>query len=479
MTERTTMTASYPTDLGEMDAEQLSHLFGTGEASPVEAARAALDRIERFNPSVNAFAYVVPDMALAAARQSEQRWRRGEPLGPLDGIPATIKELTPVIGIPTRKGSALGESEPAKAEPLAVQRLRDAGVSILGTTSSPELGWKGVTHGPATGATVNPWHRGRAAGGSSGGAAVAAALNMGVIHDGSDGAGSIRIPASFCGVFGFKPTYGWIPPSSTTPHFELAHRGPIARKVGDAALFLQASAGYTPHAAFGYCPPQLPDWRVELQQNVSGLRVGYSRSLRYADVSSDVAAAVDRAAARLVELGCIVEEAEPGFSDPHDSLTTLWSVALANVVKSMQLTSEQKKRLDPGLLELARSGVSVSADAYVEARMVLGDLRVHMARFHQRYDALLLPTMPIVAFDAGHDVPPGSGMKSWTEWSPFTYPFNMTSQPAASVPCGMDKDGMPVGMQLVGAWYGDGTVLRIAHAYQEAFGQPFPSAPRA
>lgn len=472
------MTASHPTDLGEMDAGQLNQIFSTGEASPVDAAKAALDRIERFNPSVNAFAYVVPDMALAAARQSEQRWRRGEPLGPLDGIPATIKELTSVIGIPTRKGPAFGETEPSKTEPLAVQRLRAAGVSIIGTTTSPELGWKGVTHSPATGATVNPWNRGRAAGGSSGGAAVAAALNMGVIHDGSDGAGSIRIPASFCGVFGFKPSYGWIPPSSTTPHFELAHRGPLARKVADAALFLHASAGYTPEAAFGYCPSQVPDWRAELLQGVKGLRIGYSRALGYADVSRDVAAAVDRAAARLEELGCIVEEAEPGFADPHDSLTILWSVALANVVKSMRLTREQEDQVDPGLLELARAGLSIDADSYVEARMVLGDLRVHMARFHQTYDVLLLPTMPITAFDAGHDVPPESGMKSWSEWSPFTYPFNMTSQPAASVPCGADRDGMPVGMQLVATWYGDTTVLRIAHAYQEAFGETFPSGPR-
>lgn len=468
------MAANTPTDLGDMDAVQLHRLFSSGEASPVDAVQAALDRIARFNPGVNAFAHVVPDLALAAARQSEQRWQRGEPIGPLDGISATIKELTSVIGIPTRKGSALGETEPATTEPVAVQRLRSAGVCILGTTCSPELGWKGVTHGPATGVTVNPWNHGRAAGGSSGGAAVAAALNMGVIHDGSDGAGSIRIPASFCGVFGFKPTYGWIPPSATTPHFDLAHRGPLARKVADAALFLQASAGYTPEAAFGYCPPEVPDWSAALHQDLKGLRIGYSRRLGYATVAPDVATAVERAARRLGDLGCSIDEVDPGFANPHDALTILWSVALANVVKAMRLSHAEEQQMDPGLLDLARAGLTISADAYVEARMAMGELRVRMARFHQTYDALLLPTMPLTAFEAGLDVPRGSGMQSWSEWSPFTYPFNMTSQPAASVPCGFDRDGLPIGMQLVAAWYEDGTVLRIAHAYQEAFGETFP-----
>lgn len=473
------MSPTSPTDLGEMDAEQLHGAFRSGAASPVEAAQAALARIERFNPAVNAFACLTPDLALAAARQSEERWRRGEPRGPLDGVPGTIKELTPVIGIPTRNGWALGETEPARAEPLAVRRLREAGLTILGTTSSPELGWKGVTHGPATGATLNPWHTGRASGGSSGGAAVAAALNMGVVHDGSDGAGSIRIPASFCGVFGLKPTYGWIPPSATTPHFELAHRGPLARKVADAAHFLRVSSGYAPEAAFGYYPPEVPDWRATIEADVAGLRVGYSRTLGYAYVAPEVAGALDRAAGRLAELGCIVEEADPGFADPRPHLAVLWSAALAHVVKTMNLTPAQEELLDPGLLRLARAGSRVDADAYVEARMAMGRLRVCMARFHERHDVLLLPTMPIVAFEAGHDVPPGSGMEDWTQWSPFTYPFNMTSQPAASLPCGADADGLPIGMQLVGAWYRDGTVLRLAHAYQRAFAHPFPAAPRA
>lgn len=467
-----------PTDLGEMDAAGLHRLFRSREASPVEAAEAALARIERFNPLVNAFAHVTPELALASARQSEARWMRGEPRGPLDGVPATMKELTPVIGIPTRRGSGvLCDHERATSEPEAAARLRRAGVTILGTTSSPELGWKGVTHGPGIGVTRNPWNTSRAAGGSSGGAAVAAALNMGVIHDGSDGAGSIRIPASFCGVFGLKPSFGWIPPSATVPQFELAHRGPLARRVRDVVLFMEASAGYVPDAAFGYSPP-VPDWQSELGRSVKGIRIGFSRDLSLASPDGEVVAALERAAARFAALGCVVEEADPGFDDPHDSLTVLWSVALASSVKKLRLNREQEAGLDPGLIELVRQGQRYSADDYVEARLFVGGLRVAMAHFHEKYDVLLLPTMPIVAFEAGHDVPPGSDMQNWTEWSPFTYPFNMTGQPAASVPCGRSSDGMPIGMQLVARWYEDGLVMRLAHAYEEAFGEAFPSAPR-
>ena len=251
-------------DIGEMGALQLGALYQAGTLSPLEAARTFIDRVEKFNPPINAFAHVTPELALSAARQSEARWQRGNPASPIDGLPITIKELTPVIGIPCRNGSALSDTRPATAEPLVVKRLRDAGAVILGTTTSPEFGWKGVTHGPATGITLNPWNKARTAGGSSGGAAVAAALNLGVLHDGSDGGGSIRIPAAFCGVVGFKPSYGWVPPSMLTPHFDLAHRGPLTRNVEDGLLYFNTVAGPSTAMVFGHCPAEVPDWRPAL-----------------------------------------------------------------------------------------------------------------------------------------------------------------------------------------------------------------------
>lgn len=465
------------TDLGTMTAAELSRLFAAGQASPVEAAKASLARIEKFNPLVNAFAYVVPEMALAAARASEARWAKGEPLSPIDGAPTTIKELTAVKGIPFRRGSALGEKTPCTREIVEVTRLRDAGVVIIGTTCSPEFGWKGVTHGPAYGNTVNPWRVDRASGGSSGGAAVSAALNMGVLHEGSDGAGSIRIPSSFCGVFGAKMTFGWVPADAPTGLFELAHHGPLTRTVEDAALFLNAVTGGTPAALYGDCPAEVPDWIESIAGGIKGMRVAYSRNLGYAEVAPDVAEAVDRAAKRMAELGAVVEEADPGIASPQDALLVLWYVGEARGIDLLKPTDEQKKLMDPGLLAIAEKGRHFSALDYAAAVQAVAELKVAMATFLQGYDAMLLPTMPLTALEAGVDMPRGARMRDWSDWSPFTYPFNMTGQPAVTVPCGFDHGGLPIGLQLVGKRFDDAKVLRLAAAYQNAFPEPFPASP--
>ncbi|WP_102222663.1 amidase [Acidimangrovimonas sediminis] len=472
---------SHKTDLGEMGATELTALYARGAASPVEAVEAALARIDRFDGAVNAFVTVVPDAALAEARASEARWKAGTPASPLDGVPATIKELTRVKGIPFRKGSILGETEPSPNDLEIVTRLRAAGTPILGTTASPEFGWKGLTHGPVGGNTVNPWNTARASGGSSGGAAVAAALNMGVLHEGSDGAGSIRIPASFCGVFGIKPTFGWVPSTAPTGLMELAHRGPLTRSVMDAALFLNAVAGPSTEQLYGRCPPEVPDFTRAVTagaEAVKGMRIGYARTLDGAPVAPDVAAAVDRAAQRMADLGAIVEEVDPGFASPQKALLDLWYAAQAWAVEQVNPTPEQRAMMDPGFLSICEQGRLLSARDFIAADQVRAQLRVTMARFHQSYDALMLPTMPLVAFEAGVDVPPGSGMTEWTDWSPFTYPFNMTEQPAVSVRCGVSEDGMPVGLQLVGPLFRDDIVLALAAAYQATYPEPFPDAPQ-
>ena len=466
------------TDLGEMTAAELSTLYAKGEISPVDAAKASLERIERFNPDVNAFAHVVPELALAEAKASEARWHKGQPLSPIDGIPTTIKEMTPVKGIPVRRGSILGEQAPSQREFLIMDRLRGAGTTILGTTTAPEFAWKGVTHGPIVGNTVNPWDTSRASGGSSGGAAVAAALNMGVLHEGSDGAGSIRIPASFCGVVGIKPTYGWIPFDTPTPLFKLAHRGPLTRTVEDTAMFLNATTGPAVTSRYGFCPDNVPDWRAAIANpSVKGMRIGYSRNLGYAAVHPDVAAAVERAAKRLQEMGAIIEEIDPGFANPQDALLTLWYAAEARTVDLAGPTDEQLKFMDPGLLKICEKGRKITATEFIDAQQVRADLKVTMAKFHEQFDALMLPTMPLTAIEAGVDFPGGIEGKDWSDWSPFTYPFNMTEQPAISVPCGFDKAGLPIGLQFVGSSYRDDIVLRLAAAYQQTFPEAFPSHP--
>jgi aspartyl-tRNA(Asn)/glutamyl-tRNA(Gln) amidotransferase subunit A len=383
--------------------------------------------------------------------------------------------LTPVIGIPWRRGSVLGDKTPSKHEVLIVERLRAAGAVILGTTASPEFGWKGVTHGPTTGNTLNPWRGDRASGGSSGGAAVAAALNMGVLHEGSDGAGSIRIPASFSGVFGIKPTQGWIPADMPSALFELSHRGPLTRTVEDSTLFLHVVTGPSALAQYGVCPANVPVWRQTIWGSIKGLRVGYSRNLGYAEVAPDVAGVVERAAGRMRDLGAIVDEVDPGFRSPQDALLAIWYAGMAQRINRAAPTDEQKERMDPGLLDIVAKARDISATDYVAARQTACDLKVTMAHFHERYDALMLPTMPVTAIPAGVDKT-DPNQRDWSDWSPFTYPFNLTGQPAVSVPCGFDQGGLPVGLQFVGAQYADATVLKLAAAYQRAFPESFPGA---
>jgi len=466
------------TDLGEMNAQQLAHVFASGQASPVEATKAALARIDQFNPAVNAFAHIVPEMALTAARQSEQRWQKKAPLGAVDGLPVTIKELTPVKGIPWRCGSALTLREPSTRELLIVERLRQAGGVILGTTSSPEFGWKGVTDSPAYGITRNPWHGNRTSGGSSGGAAVAAALNMGVLHEGSDGGGSIRIPAAFCGVFGMKPTLSVVPCDSRSHLFGLAHRGVLARDIMDGAIFLDAVSGATPLNRYGYCPPSLPSWGKSVEErDVKGLRIGYCPTLEGVMVAKEVAIVVERAVTRMRELGAIVEEIALDFGNARDSVAVLWCSAMALTIEGLQLEEAQMAALDPGLRDMCAFGKTISAMDYIKAQQICGDLQVKMALFHQNYDLLALPTMPLVAFEAGADFPGQKLGKEWHDWTPFTYPFNLTGQPAASIPCGFDDQGLPIGLQLVSARYNDDIIWKAAAAYMAAFPEDRLSAP--
>jgi aspartyl-tRNA(Asn)/glutamyl-tRNA(Gln) amidotransferase subunit A len=302
---------------------------------------------------------------------------------------------------------------------------------------------------------------------------------MGVLHEGSDGAGSIRIPASFSGTFGIKPTYGWIPADTATTLFELAHRGPLTRTVEDAALFMNATTGPTPKALYGYCPTPVPNWLEGVKAaSVKGMKIGYSRNLGYAEVQPDVAAAVERAAKRLADMGAIIEEVDPGFSNPQDALLALWYAAEARTVEMVNPTDEQKKLMDPGLIGIYEKGKAYSAIDYVIAEQVRADLKVTMALFHEKYDALMLPTMPVTAIEAGTDFPGGIEGKDWSDWSPFTYPFNMTGQPAVSVPCGFDAGGLPIGLQFVGPRYRDDIVLALAAAYQAAYPEEVLSAPR-
>jgi aspartyl-tRNA(Asn)/glutamyl-tRNA(Gln) amidotransferase subunit A len=459
-------------DVLTMSAADLVARYRAKTLSPVEVTTAALERIGRLNPIYNAFVLVDPERALADARASERRWQAGAPAGSIDGVPATVKDLVVVKGWPTRRGSHTTDPAPSSEDGPPVARMRALGAVFLGKTTTCEFGWKGVTDSPLTGVTRNPWNPDLTSGGSSGGAAVAAALGMGTLHLATDGGGSIRIPAGFSGVFGFKPTFGVASIHPHSPALTLWHQGPITRTVSDAARMLTAMAG--PDVRDFYALPDRPiDYTEGLNRGVAGLRIAYSRTLGYARVDPDVARLVGAAVLVLARLGAQVEEIDLALDDPITIMQPLWSVALAVGVAPM--TATQRAMVDPPLLDLVEPGLHMSALDYRRLEREREAFARRFALLHQTYDLLVTPQLATTAFAVNHEVPPASVLTHWWEWSPFTYPFNLTQQPAAAVPCGIGDAGLPVAMQIVGAKFADALVLQAARAFEAA--QPFRLPP--
>ncbi len=453
-------------DILSLSAAELVAQYRGKRLSPVEVTRAALDRISALDPVYNAFVLVDEARALSDARVSEARWQHGKPAGLVDGVPTTVKDLIVTEGWPTLRGSrTINANQPWTENAPPVARMKDHGAIVLGKTTTPEFGWKGVTDSPLTGVTLNPWNTKLTPGGSSGGAAVAAALAMGTLHIGTDGGGSIRIPAGFTGLFGFKPTFGIVPVHPHSPAGTLWHQGPISRCVDDAALLLTVIA--RPDARDWYQAPALNiDYRNDLNAGIEGFRIAYSRTLGYAKVDPEIATLVDQAARQFESLGATVEELDLELEDPIAIMQPLWSVALAMAVAPM--TDEQRALVDPPLLELAEPGLHLGALDYRRLEREREAFARRMCNLHQSYDLLLTPQLAVTAFEAGHEVPPGTRIKRWWEWSPFTYPFNLSQQPAAAVPCGFTVAGLPVALQLVGNKFADAAVLRAARAYEAA-----------
>jgi len=465
-----------PDDILSMTAAELVGHYRARDLSPVETTKAALDRITELNPVYNAFVLVDEKRALADAKAAEARWIRGEPAGLVDGVPTTVKDLIVTEGWPTLRGSrTIDPNQPWPENGPPVARMKEQGAVFLGKTTTPEFGWKGVTDSPLSGVTVNPWNTKLTPGGSSGGAAVAAALGMGTLHIGTDGGGSIRIPSSFCGLFGIKPTFGIVPVHPHSPALSLWHQGPIVRTVEDAALVLTVIARPDPRDWYRV-PASNVDFRDGLDAGVKGWRIAYSKTLGYANVDPEVAALVDKGARAFEALGANVEEIDLDLDDPISIMQPLWAVALALGVAPM--TEAQRKLVDPPLLELAEPGFQLSALEYRQLERKRETFARRMCELHQTYDLLLTPQLAVPAFEAGHEVPPNSDRKRWWEWSPFTYPFNLSQQPAAAVPCGFTGSGLPVALQIVGDKFADARVLQAAKAYESAHPFVMPDVAR-
>jgi aspartyl-tRNA(Asn)/glutamyl-tRNA(Gln) amidotransferase subunit A len=414
-------------------------------------------------PTLNAFCIIDRDGALAAAQSSEERWSRGVSQGALDGVPVTIKDLVLMRGFPTRRGSHLVEPSPDAEDAPATARLREAGAVILGKTTTPEFGWKAIGDSPLTGITRNPWNPDHTTGGSSAGAAAASAAGIGPLHVGSDGAGSIRIPSAFTGIFGIKPTFGRVPAYPYGSMGLLSNVGPMTRNVRDAALMLNVLSRPDHRDPYSL-PPDGRDYLDGLEDGVKGWRIAYSPDLGYAKVDPDIAAACAAAVRRFEELGATVEEVGQIFPSPREALLTLWRAGSARNLASYP--ADKRSLCDPGFLAVAAEGERVGGADYVAADMARSVLGAQMAAFHQRYDLLLTPMMPVQALPVGQDLNDPGAETSWVDWSPFSYPFNMTRQPACSIPCGLTGAGLPIGLQIVGPLYAEDRVLRAARAFE-------------
>jgi aspartyl-tRNA(Asn)/glutamyl-tRNA(Gln) amidotransferase subunit A len=449
-----------------LQAVELVEGYRTGALSPVEATQVALEAIGRLDGQVNAFVLVDAEGALAAAKESEARWLSGEPLGPGDGVPTSIKDALWTKGWPTLRGSTLiDESQEWTEDAPCVARLRETGAVFLGKTTTPEYSWKGVTDSHKYGVTGNPWDAGMTAGGSSGGSATAVGLGMGVWSVGTDGGGSVRIPAACTGTVALKPTYGLIPLFPPSAFGTLSHAGPMTRTVRDNAALLDVITGFDPRD-WSAMPTPSRSFLSGLDDGVAGLRIAYSRNFGFVENHPEVEAAVRAAVEVLAAAGAEVTEIDPGFADPIDAFNVLWFSGAAKVLEAYGDAVDD--RVDPGFRRSAAAGSRYSVSDFLEATAVRAELGRLMGEFHRRYDVLVSPTLPIPAFPTGQDAPDGWPSPDWTSWTPYTYPFNLTQQPALSVPCGFTAAGLPVGLQVVGPRHSDALVLRVGQAYQAA-----------
>lgn len=453
-------------DLAFATATELLDGYRDGAISPVEATKAALAQIEKYNGALNAFVLVDEDYALARARESETRWRAGTPIGLIDGIPTTIKDILLTEGWPTLRGSlSVDAAGPWNDDAPCTARLKEQGAVIIGKTTTPEFGWKGVTDSPRTGITRNPWNKNTTPGGSSGGASAACAAGMGVFHVGTDGGGSIRIPSSFTGIFGIKASYGRVPAWPLSPFGTVAHVGPMTRTVRDSAIMLQVMS--RPDVRdWTSLPPTDTDYLAGLSASIRGKKIAYSPALGYASVHPEVAAAVKSAVLLFESLGAIVEEVDPGFENPLPIFNTLWWSGAAFALRN--LSDKQLDELDPGLRTVVEEGAKITLTDYLEANQARGDLGIKMRKFHETYDLLVTPALSIPAFEAGKLAPDDlAAVGAWVDWTPFSYPFNLTQQPACSINCGFSSEGLPIGLQIVGPMQDDLSVLNAAFAFEQ------------
>ena len=452
-------------DLCYLSAFELARAIRAKSVSPVEATLAVLDRVEKLNPKLNAFCTLMAESAMLEARQAEGAVKSSETLGPLHGVPISIKDNIYVKDSRTTFGSKLLEDQITRADAPIVERLRQAGAIIIGRTNTPEFGWKGVTDNLVFGATRNPWNLELTPGGSSGGASAAVASGLGPIGIGTAGGGSLRIPASFCGLVGHKPSYGRVPHYPGISVGSLRHIGGITRTVRDSALLLNVTAGPDERDASSL-PASDVDFVAELDRGIEQNRVAYSPDMGYAIVDKQVAAACEQAASRLSDAGAEVERVDLDWSDPYDC----WSVFFYGgaTARLGEEILERGHLLDPGLRQVVEHGLTLTATDFRKARVQRDAFCQQVRALFKCFDLLVTPTLAVLPFPIGKDNAdpfPEQPQKD-LQWTQFTYPFNLTGQPVTSVPAGWTANNLPIGLQIIGRGFDDDSTLRAARAIE-------------
>lgn len=451
-----------------MSAIDMRRLIAKKTISPVDLTKRALAKAEATQSSLNAFYRLLPDEAMAAAKEAEAAVMRGDPLGAIHGIPFSVKDLIAVKGVSYASGSRTMEANVASVDAPSVERARKAGGILIGKTTTSEFGCKPVGDSPLTGITRNPWNLDKTPGGSSAGAAASVAAGITPFALGTDGGGSIRIPAAFTGLAGLKGQFGRVPvwPTSATP--TLAHVGPLARSVSDTALLFSVIAGFDRRDPLGVAGP-VPEVLGIAMQSIKGMRVAYSPTLGYARPDPEVVELTDRAARTFAALGCEVDLVESVFqTDPADLWTAEFYAGVG--IRLRDFMENQRDLLDPAVAEVLEPALSQDMRDYYTKVFARYALRENIRSFFERYDLLISPVIPVTSLAAGQNIPDGLSDRNLVSWVYYTYPFNLTGQPAASVCAGFAQDGMPVGLQIVGRSHCEDDVIRAAAAFEQTFG---------
>jgi Asp-tRNA(Asn)/Glu-tRNA(Gln) amidotransferase A subunit family amidase len=454
-------------DLCFTPALELDRLIRAGDVSPVEITEAVLARIGRVNPALNAYITVTADLARAQARDAEARARRGERKGPLDGIPYSVKDLEDTAGVRTTYGSRWFERHVPSTDGAAAGRLRATGGVLVGKTNTPHFGHKDMSDNLIGPPCRNPWGRDRTSGGSSGGAAAGVAAGLGPLAHGSDGAGSIRCPASLCGVVGLKPSFGRVPYHPSPDYWaSRSHNGPITRTVRDAALMLSALAGPDRRDPLSIEAPA-EDYVAACDRDLRGLRVAWSADLGCLPVDPEVRTITETSARRFADLGCALDAPDLGWPDIREPHRFIWHVGVA--ARHQDRAREHPDWIEPSLMRMIVDAGRMSALDYGRALLARAPFYQAVGRLFEDYDLLLTPTMPVAAWPVEPDsgaVIDGRPAPTLLERLTFTFPFNLTGHPAVSVPCGWTRAGLPVGLQIIGRWHADATVLCAAAGFE-------------